>query len=49
MKPAEFFLEDVIRMYRELVPESVRGTRFVRAGLEEPGILGCAVIAGRGV
>lgn len=44
MKSADKFLPGVIENYRKFSHEAVRDTPFVVAGLEEPGIIGAAML-----
>lgn len=44
MKSDKFFLNQVIEKYQAIVPEGLRKTKFQKAVLEEPGIMGCIEI-----
>lgn len=49
MKSADCFMDRMLSVYRSLLPKFLWDTRFVRAKLEEPGLLGCAAIAKNGL
>ena len=43
MKAGDDFLEDVLKRYREMVPCEEAGAQFLKAELEEPGVLGAGM------
>lgn len=49
MKSADCFMDRMLSAYRQMLPEFLWDTRFVRAKLPEPGLLGCAAIAKKGM
>ena len=48
MRSEDCFFGRMTELYRKLVPGSLKNTEFVQASLREPGLLGCAAIAGKG-
>ena len=44
MASADYFMEPMIEKYKEITHEALHDTQFFRAELEEPGILGAAMI-----